>query len=528
MTPVQQIRLRVDRLSTAAMIDDATSNTPTIFRGTDIEFAFAIFRGDELQPPSSLAPIASITLEVKRRDGRPSVALMSRTIGAGDLNLAMTEAQWESGDGQHGLIAFSAAETALDLGDADETAFHLVLAATTGELPSRRITLGISTLTIIEDGTPFGQLPPGALPDDYYTKDEADARYLQAVDEAAQNAEIATKIPLAEKGVPNGVATLDADGRVPITQLPQSGTQYIPAAQKGAAGGVASLNASAKVPLAQLPAGQANGVPNLDATGKVPTAQLPSSLPGGPYVPTSQKGLANGVASLGSDGKVPESQLPPAQAGGPFVPVSSVGVATGVASLGSDGKVPASQLPATGGVPAGYGMIMVSDVLGPLPDVVANPALKNYLIIRRASSDLIGATVTDEYLLWNEGDGGSFQRWQPPWQPTRIPLPIIEQIKGASGVVNIGAWPAPGSSAQTVVRYTVNGADPNLESLAGPVYPQRHGYGVTTSGAAWTDGSGTHYRFVVKARAYAPGLNPSILIAMTFSVQADGSWYADY
>lgn len=51
--------------------------------------------------------------------------------------------------------------------------------------------------------------------------------------------------------------------------------------------------------------GVADGVASLDASGKVPSSQLPSLN----YIPTSQKGAASGVASLDSSGKVPTSQL---------------------------------------------------------------------------------------------------------------------------------------------------------------------------------------------------------------------------
>lgn len=48
--------------------------------------------------------------------------------------------------------------------------------------------------------------------------------------------------------------------------------------QKGVANGVASLDGSGKVPVAELPAGTANGVASLDGTGRVPAGQLPASF----------------------------------------------------------------------------------------------------------------------------------------------------------------------------------------------------------------------------------------------------------
>lgn len=63
---------------------------------------------------------------------------------------------------------------------------------------------------------------------------------------------------------------------------------------------------SSSIPTAQR--GANNGVATLDATGKVPAAQLP--VLSGDYIPTSQKAAANGVAPLGADGKVPAAHLP--------------------------------------------------------------------------------------------------------------------------------------------------------------------------------------------------------------------------
>lgn len=69
----------------------------------------------------------------------------------------------------------------------------------------------------------------------------------------------------------------------------------------------------------------ANGIATLDSNGKIPVSQLPNealqggsssgdsggdSTTTGDYIPTTEKGVANGVATLGSDGKIPTSQLP--------------------------------------------------------------------------------------------------------------------------------------------------------------------------------------------------------------------------
>ena len=59
----------------------------------------------------------------------------------------------------------------------------------------------------------------------------------------------AAALPAAQKNRPGGVAPLDADGKVPAGNLPDS----VPMSQKGAAGGVAPLDAAGKVPAGHLP-----------------------------------------------------------------------------------------------------------------------------------------------------------------------------------------------------------------------------------------------------------------------------------
>lgn len=59
------------------------------------------------------------------------------------------------------------------------------------------------------------------------------------------------------------------------------------------------------IPISQK--GVANGVATLDNSAKVPTAQLPNTI-----VLTSQKGVANGVAALDSSGMMMSNQLKPA------------------------------------------------------------------------------------------------------------------------------------------------------------------------------------------------------------------------
>ena len=117
-------------------------------------------------------------------------------------------------------------------------------------------------------------------------------------------------------GKKNGIATLDANAKLPKTQLPDI---------LGKANGIATLDANAKLPKTQLPdiLGKANGIATLDANAKLPQTQLPDIL-----------GKKNGIATLDANAKLPKTQLP-----------DILGKANGIATLDANAKLPQTQLP---------------------------------------------------------------------------------------------------------------------------------------------------------------------------------------
>lgn len=146
-------------------------------------------------------------------------------------------------------------------------------------------------------------------------------------------------IALGEKGTAGGVATLGADGILTLSQRPESsGTaNAIPTSEKGAPNGVATLGADSIVPTAQLPPfetpGTASGLLALHTSAVDPHSQYATDTDlanhagntSNPHattaaqvgaIATSQRGAANGVASLGADLIVPTIQLPPFEAPG--------------------------------------------------------------------------------------------------------------------------------------------------------------------------------------------------------------------
>lgn len=126
--------------------------------------------------------------------------------------------------------------------------------------------------------------------------------------------------------VPRGA---DDDSPVTVGQLAETASQKVDKADIGQAKGVAELNEQGYVPLSQLPPvysdiavafdkkvdkesiGQPDGVAGLDSDGKVPINQLPETVGEIPdKVDKSVIGKAGGVAGLDATGKVPAANLP--------------------------------------------------------------------------------------------------------------------------------------------------------------------------------------------------------------------------
>jgi hypothetical protein len=114
---------------------------------------------------------------------------------------------------------------------------------------------------------------------------------------------------IANKSNPHGVTK----AQVGLDNV--DNVKQIPATQKGAKNGVASLDTDGIVPLSQLPA--AMPASDVSAWAKASTKPTYTKAEVGlgnvdnvKQIPYTEKGAAGGVASLGSDGKVPASQLP--------------------------------------------------------------------------------------------------------------------------------------------------------------------------------------------------------------------------
>jgi hypothetical protein len=147
---------------------------------------------------------------------------------------------------------------------------------------------------------------------------------------AARAAADALLIPLAQKGLPDGVATLDSTGLIPAAQIPFTAAPVQSVNTKTGDVVLATDDIAEGETNKYFTDARAKQAVVLDVTTGLETDQAPSVHAMKEYVtnsvatetaareaadalliPLSQKGVADGVATLDATGKVPAEQIPP-------------------------------------------------------------------------------------------------------------------------------------------------------------------------------------------------------------------------
>lgn len=120
--------------------------------------------------------------------------------------------------------------------------------------------------------------------------------------------DLAAKIPATEKAAANGVATLDATGKIPSAQMPSSmGTgDMTKSVYDTDNDGV--VDSAAAVPWTGVTGKPSTFTPATHTHPQSDITNLVTDLAA--KIPSSEKGANNGVATLDSGGKVPTAQLP--------------------------------------------------------------------------------------------------------------------------------------------------------------------------------------------------------------------------
>lgn len=145
----ETIRLEIDVLKQEDALDQVTGQSPSMWRGTDLALQIGVFAGATLVDVSAYS---SITAEVRDAETRTSVVLATKTLGALEFNPALTSDGWTSGTDQHVTFTWTSEQTHWDLHGQKSRKFWLVVSAITTDSPPRKVTLGTTTITVVEDG----------------------------------------------------------------------------------------------------------------------------------------------------------------------------------------------------------------------------------------------------------------------------------------------------------------------------------------------------------------------------------------
>lgn len=178
----RRIRCKVDAAKFPNLVDFKTGNTIRVPRGNDAQLDFLIMYGSELV---SLANFATLRLEIMD-SARSGSDIADVTVAQVDFELAATLADFEAGTDQHLIVPLTAAmmNQAPDSGSKEKT-FWAVLSGLTTDVPAYTVTIAGGAFIIEEDGTGVAVVAPEPV-DQYYTREEADGRYIQRAEHQAR------------------------------------------------------------------------------------------------------------------------------------------------------------------------------------------------------------------------------------------------------------------------------------------------------------------------------------------------------
>lgn len=236
-------------------------------------------------------------------------------IGRSDGVTVETDSTFNITDAQNGVFTFTPPDNAFNASGYVEIEF-VVSGLDESQITSPKVLLNVVN-TVDRDGTTSGTdqtviLNSYMLKEDYESLINANTAYRNV-----------GHIPTSEKGVSDGVATLDGTGKIPVEQLPAG------------QGAVESVNG--EIGIVVLDTDDIDeGLVNLYYTelrvSSNSSVSANTDYRNVGHVPNSEKGSANGVASLDGTGKVPLAQLPDIGGGA----VDSVNSQTGVVVLDTD------------------------------------------------------------------------------------------------------------------------------------------------------------------------------------------------
>jgi hypothetical protein len=162
------IRLFCDQVSPSSLQDpNRGSQPPAFYRGDDIEIDIGIGQNGSLLTPlasSGAGGIASVTAQLFQSENDTNNPMMSCTVLAASMNLALTQTNWNAGGSanSHASFIFPNSQTAVSLNNLASVNYWLRIIAQTTDATPKSITLLDGPITVRDGPIPTLSVPPGA------------------------------------------------------------------------------------------------------------------------------------------------------------------------------------------------------------------------------------------------------------------------------------------------------------------------------------------------------------------------------
>jgi hypothetical protein len=160
------IRLFCDLAAQASLFDLTRSQPPSFYRGDDIEIDIGIGQNGSLLAPtiasSGTGGIASVTCQIFESENDTDSPMMSCTVLAANMNLALTQTNWNAGGSanSHAQFIFPNSQTAISLGGAASVNYWLRITAQTTDSTAKVITLIDGPITVKDGPISTASTPP--------------------------------------------------------------------------------------------------------------------------------------------------------------------------------------------------------------------------------------------------------------------------------------------------------------------------------------------------------------------------------
>jgi len=160
------IRLFCDLAAPSNLFDLIRSQPPAFYRGDDIEIDIGIGQNGSLLAPtlasSGAGGIASVSCQVFESENDTDSPMMSCTVLAANMNLVLTQANWNAGGSanSHAQFIFPNSQTAISLGGAASVNYWFRIIAQTTDSPAKMNTLLDGPITVKDGPISTASAPP--------------------------------------------------------------------------------------------------------------------------------------------------------------------------------------------------------------------------------------------------------------------------------------------------------------------------------------------------------------------------------